>query len=425
MDLPLQLPRFTFGVGDRFACQAAAQLRACQRALAEGVEVIPVWNKSQREHAIIGSIPSETRSAADAAVAARGWKLPYFVDADHINLDTVERFLAPCDFFTLDVAEPIGRITDTAAIQAFVERHAELTRRLRLPGLDSALELSTAELAAIAGRYLAATEQAGEIYRHIEAAKGRGRFITEVSMDETDTPQSPAELLIILAALADTGVPLATIAPKFSGRFNKGVDYVGDREQFRRELRADLAVIGFAVGQYGLPAELKLSVHSGSDKFSLYPILHDFLREGAGLHLKTAGTTWLEELIGLAESGGEGLELAREIYARAYNDREHLCQPYLSVIAIDAARLPTPESVAGWSAEQYAAALRHEPHSPAYNSSLRQLLHVAYKIAAQMGEPFREQLQANAVAIARNVESNLFERHIQPIFLGRSAAAQA
>ena len=90
-------------------------------------------------------------------------------------------------------------------------------------------------------------------------------------MDETDSPQTPAELLVILAAMADERMPIQTIAPKFTGRFNKGVDYVGDVEQFEKEFEEDLAVIAFAVKRYGLPANLKLSVHSGSGQvFDLY-----------------------------------------------------------------------------------------------------------------------------------------------------------
>ena len=148
-------------------------------------------------------------------------------------------------------------------------------------------------------------QDAGKIYRHIAKSKGPENLIAEVSMDETDSPQTPPELLIILAALSDEGIPAQTIAPKFTGRFNKGVDYVGDLAQFEKEFHDDLAVIAFAIGRYGLPRNLKLSVHSGSDKFSLYPIIRRTLPKfDAGVHLKTAGTTWLEELIGLAEAGG-------------------------------------------------------------------------------------------------------------------------
>jgi len=94
--------------------------------------------------------------------------------------------------------------------------------------------------------------------------------------------------------------------------------------------------IAHAIGRYGLPANLKLSVHSGSDKFSIYaPIRRSIAKFGAGLHLKTAGTTWLEEVIGLAEAGGDGLGIAKEIYAKAVEKRDALCAPYAAVIDID------------------------------------------------------------------------------------------
>jgi hypothetical protein len=134
----LKLPRFSVGVGDRFAHQAKAQLAACVKAGEAGVEVSPVWNKSNREHMIIGSEPSLTRAAADAAVNELGWKKAYFLDADHINLKTVDRFIEPCDFFTLDVADEIGKAAAPADVDAFVERHpawrTSFSRPCRMPG---------------------------------------------------------------------------------------------------------------------------------------------------------------------------------------------------------------------------------------------------------------------------------------------------
>jgi hypothetical protein len=415
----LSLARYSIGVGDRFAHQARAQLQACLWAAERGVDVVPVWNKSNREHTIIGSTPAETRAAADLAVRALGWAKPYYVDADHINLKTVDKFIAACDFFTIDVADSIGRPCEDLALRRFVERHPELLADLAIPGVAHPLRIDPAFLARVADKYLAAVQEAARVYHRIEKFKGRGQFITEVSMDETDSPQTPAELLVILAAVADEGIPIQTIAPKFSGRFDKGVDYEGDVAQFSREFADDVAVISFAISRYGLPGGLKLSVHSGSDKFSLYRPIHQTLqRLNAGVHLKTAGTTWLEELIGLAEAGGAGLELAKEIYAEAYGQRQELCAPYAAVVNIDPARLPDPERVARWSAEQFVAALRHDPNCPAYNSSFRQLLHVAFKVAARMGERYLDLLTATETAIARNVAANLFDRHIKPVFLG-------
>jgi len=416
---PIKLPKYSVGVGDRFAHEAKAQLQAFILAEGKGIDIVPVWNKSNREHNIIGSEPSSARAAADEAVKVLGWKKPYFADADHINLKTVDRFLQPCDFFTIDVAESRGKPADPQAVQAFVDTHPELAGEITIPGIERSFVTDRRFVETVANKFLAAVTEAGEIYRHVSANKGEGQFITEVSMDETDSPQTPIELLIILAAIADEKIPIQTVAPKFTGRFNKGVDYVGDLDKFSQEFGDDVAVIAYAIKQYRLPENLKLSVHSGSDKFSIYGPIREAMRKyDAGVHLKTAGTTWLEEIIGLAEAGGEGLALAKEIYAEAYAHREELCAPYASVIDIDPAKLPKPEEVDRWSSDQLVSALRHDPKNPAYNSSMRQLLHVGFKVAAKMGRRYLDLLSKEEETIAKNVTTNLFDRHIRPLFLG-------
>ena len=414
----MKLPQYSFGMGDRFAHQGRAQLAAVVKARELGVEVAPVWNKSNREHLIVGSEPDSACGEADAAVRALGWTGPYFVDADHIGLKTVDRFLDSSDFFTIDVADSIGQPAAEADIQRFVAAQSRYSGNVTVPGIDRPLAASPERIAAIARKFLAAVQEAGRIYRHIAAAKGAENFVAEVSMDETDQPQTPVDLLFILAALAMEKVPLSTIAPKFTGRFNKGVDYVGDVAQFEREFADDIAVIAFAVGEFGLPEDLKLSVHSGSDKFSIYaPIRRTLRRTGAGLHLKTAGTTWLEELIGLAAAGGSALSTVKEIYREALDHIDALCGPYAAVIAIDRHKLPSIEAVADWSGEQFVAALRHDPRNPNYNPHVRQLLHVGYKIAAQMGQRYTDALKKHEAIIAENVSENLLERHLKPLFL--------
>lgn len=415
----LTLGKYSFGVGDRFAHQAKPQLRACLQAGEQGVEVIPVWNKSNREHVTIGSEPSSVRAAAAAAVRELKWNRPYHIDADHVRLETVDRFIPHSDFFTIDVADYIGRPAEASAVEAFVDRHGELAGQIAIPGIERPLVNSRSDVGCVANKFLFAVQEAGRIYRHVAKAKGAGSFITEVSMDETDSPQTPPELLVILAAIADEGIPVQTIAPKFTGRFNKGVDYIGDLAQFEKEFNADLAVIAFAIQQYGLPANLKLSVHSGSDKFSIYaPIRKALERFNAGLHLKTAGTTWLEEVIGLAEAGGDGLALAKEIYAEALAHVDELCAPYATVIDIIAKRLPTKGTVQGWTSEQFASALRHAPNCPAFNAHLRQLVHVGYKVAARMSDRYLKLLETCETTIARNVTANLYDRHLKPLFVG-------
>jgi hypothetical protein len=415
---PMNLAKHSLGMGDRFTRQGKAQLAAVVKAKAQGAEIAPVWNKSNREHLIVHTHPDSVRTEADAAVKALGWTGPYHVDADHINLTNVDPFLGASDFFTLDVADYTGKPPAEELLQAFVARHRRYAGTLRIPGIGRPFALTEADIAAMARKYLLAVQEAGSIYRRIEAAKGRDRFITEVSIDETDLPQTPVELFFILAAVADAKIPAQTIAPKFTGRFNKGVDYVGDVVQFEKEFNEDLAVIAFAVQEFGLPANLKLSVHSGSDKFSIYgPIARAMQRTGAGLHLKTAGTTWLEEVAGLAVAGGDALAMAREIYARAFAKIDELCKPYAAVIDIDRSRLPEPAAVRRWSGAEFSAALRHDQANPAYNVHFRQLIHVGFKVAAEMGESYLQALDAHAEVIGRFVTENLFEKHIKKVFL--------
>ena len=139
----------------------------------------------------------------------------------------------------------------------------------------------------------------------------------------------------------------------------------------------------------------------------------------AGLHLKTAGTTWLEEVIGLAEAGGDGLVLAKDIYADALEHLDELCAPYATVIDIDRKKLPAKETVNGWTSEQFVSALRHDQKNRAFNPSFRQLLHVGFKIAAKKGDRYLNALKQHEAVIAKNVTENLFERHMKPLLLGK------
>ena len=415
----MELEKYSFGIGDRFGFECAAQLRAIQKSAASGVPIVPVWNKSNREHGIAGTVPEDARKAADLAVRACAWTGSYYVDADHIGMATVDAFLPSHDFFTIDVADFIGKPEGDEAATAFFSAMAPFKGRRLIPEMGAGAEITDVVLESFARKYLCAMSEAGTVYRYIAGKKGTGGFISEVSVDEARNPQSPVELLLILAALAREGIPVQTIAPKFTGSFLKGVDYIGDPCRFEREFNDHLAVLAFAVQNFGLPKNLKLSIHTGSDKFTLYPLVHRAIqRAETGIHLKTAGTTWLEEAAGMAASGGDGLRLVQDIYRESYKRFDELCEPYLAVIRIDKHRLPLPERVTAWSAEEFAEALRHDPQCPQYNPHVRQLLHIGFKVAASMKDRFVEMLGVYRNTIEENVTANLYERHIRPLFLG-------
>ncbi len=412
-----KLGKYSIGLGDRFGHQGFAQIRAIMEAGKNGVNITPVWNKSNREHQIIGTQPGDVRIEADAVTKRADYKGQYFVDADHINLDTVDRFIESSDFFTIDVASYIGKRASESEILEFLSSSSKYSGRLDIPGKSKSIKCSIAELRDIAEKYLFAAKKAGEIYRTIESKKGAGKFITEVSMDEVAQPQSPVELFFILFMLAGEKVPLQTIAPKFTGRFNKGVDYVGDPLKFAAEFESDLLVINHATGEFNLPENLKMSVHSGSDKFAIYPHIGQMLRKhGKGIHLKTAGTTWVEEVIGLAEAGGEGLNFIKEIYKKSLEKIEELCAPYADVIDINVTSLPSAGEAASWNSGKFAASLRHIPGNPDYNPNMRQLIHVAYKLAAQKMDVYYKLLEEHEDVVAECVFENIYKRHICRLF---------
>lgn len=414
----MKLGKYSFGIGDRFAHQAEAQLQALMDARDLGVDITPVWNKSYREHMIINSRSETTRAAADKAIKSLGWKGAWFLDADHINSSNVDFFLDTCDFYTIDVADFIDKKVEDEEINAFVATISNLCGKHELPVLGYSMEITTDKLRAVSEKYLYAVKEAGKIYQTISENVRKKEIVIEVSMDETVSAQTPDEIFVILAALAAEKIPLVTIAPKFSGAFNKGVDYVGNVDLFRSEFEQDLSVLRLAVEKFGLDPALKLSVHSGSDKFSIYPVIGEAIRKfDAGLHLKTAGTTWLEELVGLAEAGGKGLEMAKDIYRRSFERYDELCGPYESVLSIDKKKLPDPENVDGWDGTKFARTLRHEQKDENYNMNFRQLLHVGYKVAAEYGDEYLDLLVEFKKVIGENVRTNLFDRHIKRVFI--------
>ncbi len=407
------LPPVTIGVGDRFGLEGEAQLKALLAIRERGIDAAPVWNKSFREHSLVGTRPESVRAEADAAVKALGWTGPYFVDADHIRLANVDAFTSASDFFTIDVADAIGKPVPTSECADFVERHADLVGAHRLAGLADPVVITHDQLAAVAATYLAAVHEAGRVYRRIVARRGGDDFATEVSMDETSAPQRPGELLGILAAIADEGIPIQTIAPKFPGEFHKGVDYVGDPALFGAEFDADIAVVGFATQTFGLPATLKLSVHSGSDKFAIYPYIARSIRQRqAGVHIKTAGTTWLEEVAGLAASGAEGLALAKRICLEALPRLDELATPYAAVLSIDRRRLPTADEIASWDSQTFVGRLVHDRSCPLYSPDFRQFVHISYSVAAGMGAAFTDAVKANRAVVGEFVTRNLLDRHL-------------
>jgi len=414
----MRIQKYSIGTGDRFGCQAKAQIKAIIKAEEQGLDIDIVWNKSHREHVITKTSPLDVLKEAEEAVTELKWKGNYYIDADHIGISNVDLYIDSCNYFTLDVAEYIGKKASVDDINVFINKYKKYIGKISIPNIKEKFNVESELLYKIANEYIFAIKKARKIYQKIEEKKGKDNFITEISMDETNKPQTPIELLFILAIIAEEKIPIQTIAPRFYGIFHKGVDFKGDINQFTKEFKELLAVIQFAINEFSLPDNLKLSIHSGSDKFSIYKIINKTIKKfNTGVHLKTSGTTWLEEVAGLAIAGGESLNLAKEIYNKAYNKINELSKPYLSVIEINKHNLPFPEIIKNWTSQDYFRAIHHDRSCKDYNPDFRQLIHIGYKIAAEMESRYIDALKKCQNIIAPNVTKNIFERHIKALFL--------
>ncbi len=167
---------------------------------------------------------------------ALGFNGEYFVDADHINFNTVDPFLPVSNFFTIDVAEFIGRSAPKQEEEKFLAFFKDYASELKIPGIERKIQVSKTHLRELLNNFLLAAKNAGEVYSYIQS-KIKKEVHIEVSIDEVEHPQSPVGLFFILAALAYYKVPVNTIAPKFTGSFNKGVDYNGDIVRFEKNLK--------------------------------------------------------------------------------------------------------------------------------------------------------------------------------------------
>ncbi|MCA1747722.1 MAG: tagaturonate epimerase family protein, partial [Bacteroidales bacterium] len=214
------IEKYSFGIGDRFTRQGKAQLKAIIEANRLGFPVVPVWNKSNREHQIVKTLPADTWSEAEESTEGLGYSGNWYVDADHINLGSVDAYIEYSNFFTLDVADYIGKQADEQEAEELRNKFEPFLGDLRIPGIDESFPITDALLNEVVSKFCHAISEAAKIYKRIKEVRGADDFITEVSMDEVEQAQSPVELFFILMMIRHYGIPAQTIAPKFTGRFN-------------------------------------------------------------------------------------------------------------------------------------------------------------------------------------------------------------
>jgi hypothetical protein len=404
--------RTSAGFGDRLGLATPGHIQAVRGA---GGGVAPILaQQSIREMGRTGRTPQQVIDDAMWGVFEEGWRDGYGADADHLKQCQEIDACVAAGFtqFTIDPGEHVDGLAGTrsareleAAVDALPWRDLDdspaalrgrfLGRRFDL--VDSVLVISEPALALAAVKYGRAVAHVAAMYRHLEKAAGGRPFELEVSVDETDEPTSHAEHVYIASELRRLGVRWVSLAPRFVGRFEKGVDYIGDLGAFERHY-AGHAAIARALGPY------KLSLHSGSDKFSIYPIA---ARHSKGLvHLKTAGTSYLEALRTAASLDPA---LFRELYGFARGRYEVDRASYHVSASLDLA--PAAETLP----EAGLGALLDDFHA-------RQILHVTFgsvltakdeKGQLRFGDRLMSLLRERPEAYARNLERH-FRRHLLP-----------
>ena len=410
--IPLGL-KTSVGFGDRLGLATPGHVRAIRQFPGGGSRIGAVFaQQSVRENARTGRTPQEVLDDATWGVFQEGWREPWGADADHLKTPAdVDAFAAAgYTFFTIDPGTHVDDEThdvSAAALEARVralpwdaleDSFSDVQRRYLSEPFDlesSALAIGTEQLWRAAVKYGRAVAHTVAMYRYIVSRLGDRAFELEVSVDETSSPTTVAEHVYIAGELRRLGVRWVSLAPRFVGRFEKGVDYIGALGGFSAEL-ARHAAVSRVLGPY------KLSLHSGSDKFSVYPITAQ-LTDGSAIglagslvHVKTAGTSYLEALRATARVDPE---LFREILALA-RERYEIDRATYHVSA-DLAKVPGGDALTDCELplllEQFDA---------------RQVLHVTFGSALdRFGQRLREALEKNEEIYATVLETH-FRRHL-------------
>lgn len=399
------------GLGDRIGLATPGHVRA---VCAVG-GIAPIFaQQSMREMARTERSPQQVMDDATWGVFQEGWRAGAGADADHLKTtEDIDICLAAgFTFFTIDPGAHVDDRAQTAS-QSDLRELAETLPRVVHPR-NSALSGQVFDLEGVtirfdeytlnkaAVKYGRAVAHVATMYEHLAKAAGEHPFELEVSVDETEAPTSHAEHVYIASELKRFGVRWVSLAPRYIGRFEKGVDYIGDPSVFERDF-AGHAAVARRFGAY------KLSLHSGSDKFSIYPIAARL--SGGQVHLKTAGTSYLEALRTIAMADGE---LFREIYSFA---RENYGTDRASYhVSAEPAKAGASLTLGndGMPIDRDLPLLLNDFHA-------REILHVTFgsvlTAKAPDGEPrFRDRfmaiLKSNPETYAGNLEKH-FIRHLQ------------
>ena len=409
-NLPWLQPRLlglntSAGMGDRLGIATPGHVCAVQSV---GGNIAPIFaQQSMREMARTIRTPQQVMDDATWGIFQENWRGGVGADADHLKtFEDIDLCLAAgFTFFTIDPGDFVDNRAETASIGDLKEYVRKLPKKLQIKSnglLDKTFKIEKIKIHFDEGtllkamaKYGQAVDHVNKMYRHLKKQAGSRAFELEVSVDETEQPTSLAEHVYIAHELKRLEVNWVSLAPRYIGRFEKGVDYIGDIKEFEKDLGGH-AAIARHFGPY------KLSLHSGSDKFSIYPAA---MRQTQGLvHLKTAGTSYLEALHTISEIDQDFFE---EIYRFALGRYEEDRKSYH--VSADLKNAPLPKNIKDWTklVDQFDA---------------REILHVTFgSVLTEKSTDgsllfynrLMKLLKENPAAYAINLKKH-FIRHLQP-----------
>jgi hypothetical protein len=398
--------RTSFGFGDRIGLATPGHIHAMHAAAAEG-QIAPIFcQQSVRENTRTGRSPQQVMDDALWGVFQEGWRHPWGADADHMKVvaDLPPFVAAGYTFYTIDPSDHVDNAAQNDPPETLREKVAALpwdelgssyeALRERYCGEpfalgDLRLAFDEPTLLRALAKYGRAIAHTAAIARALSGQLGGAEYDLEMSVDETDTPTSAHEHFFIASELLARDIPVVSLAPRFVGKFQKGVDYMGDMAEFEAELAKHAAIMRH-FGRY------KLSVHTGSDKFSIYPAVAR--HTGGHVHVKTAGTSYLEALRLVAAHDPASF---RQMLDEARGHFEQDRKSYFLDAVLE--KVPAGEELADAALpgllEQFDA---------------RQVLHVAFgTLLTGYGRQIRAVLAADEAGYREGLERH-FLRHLAP-----------
>jgi hypothetical protein len=404
---PAPLGRHTsFGFGDRLGSATPGHIQALRESGGDAT-IAPIYaQQSVRENTRTGHTPQGVLDAAMWGVFQMGWRAPWGADADHVKeVSDLGPFVAAgYTMYTIDPSDYVDNAAQSDPVEVLRAKVADLPWEMLQTSYDKlyqeycrahlvsdgvTIPFSEIQLLRALAKYGRAIAHTGTIAGALRAQVGSAGYEIEVSVDETDTPTSVQEHFFIAAELLARAIPVVSLAPRFVGKFQKGVDYMGDRDLFGAELTQHVAIMNHF-------DSYKLSIHTGSDKFSIYPII---AQETQGrVHVKTAGTSYVEALR-LVASGDPDLFRGIVAYACAHfaHDRKTY---YLD------AQVENVPAVNSLPAGELPALLDH--------FDTRQVLHVTFgSVLDRYGAAICTYLDAHETEYATQLARH-FDRHLRP-----------